>query len=100
MSLRTLDQLKEFIADKELKNLELIPFFTMVDRRKKMHRDIMADLLNSHPETLNTVIPHASDIERMGLERMPLGAYIKKSPSSVAYNELWREILTHIDLVK
>ncbi len=97
LSLRTLDQLKEFIADKELKNLELIPFFTMVDRRKKMHRDIMTELLNSHPEMLNTVIPHASDIERMGLERMPLGAYIKKSPSSAAYNELWREILTHID---
>ena len=96
LSLRTLELLQRFIADNGLDNLRLMPFFALVDRRKKMHRDIIASLANSHPELLATMIPYASDIERMGLERMPLCAYIKKSPSTMAYNGLWREILTRI----
>lgn len=93
LSLRTLDQLKQFIEENGLKNLALIPFFSMADRRKKMHREIMDNLIESHPEILTAAIPYASDIERMGLERMPLGGYIKKSQSTKAYNELWQEIL-------
>ncbi|MGR9013157.1 MAG: ParA family protein [Gammaproteobacteria bacterium] len=94
LSLRTLEQLKKFIEDNGLSKLALIPFFSMADRRKKMHRDIMSSLSESYPDTLATAIPYASDIERMGLERMPLGGYIKKSQSLVAYDALWQEILT------
>ncbi|MCX7095706.1 MAG: ParA family protein [Methylobacter sp.] len=96
LSLRTLEQLEKFIVDNDLNKLTLIPFFSMADRRKKMHRDIMGNLMESHPEMLTTAIPYASDIERMGLERMPLGGYIKKSPSTLAYDALWLEILDRI----
>lgn len=97
LSLRTLEQLEQFIEDNELNQLVLIPFFSMVDRRKKMHRDIMDSLVASHAGILTAAIPYASDIERMGLERMPLGGYIKKSQSTVAYNALWLEILARIN---
>ncbi|MDD1643888.1 MAG: AAA family ATPase, partial [Methylococcaceae bacterium] len=93
LSLRTLEQLEKFIEDNKLHNLELIPFFSMVDRRKRMHLDIMENLARSHPGILNTAIPYASDIERMGLERMPLGGFIHKSRSTDAYNELWQELM-------
>ncbi len=96
LSLRTLEQLEKFFEDNGLNKRTLIPFFSMADRRKKMHRDIMDNLIERHPEILTTVIPYASDIERMGLERMPLGGYIKKSQSTVAYNALWQEILARI----
>jgi chromosome partitioning protein len=96
LSLRTLEQLEKFIEDNGLNKLVLIPFFSMVDRRKKMHRDIMDSLMKNHPEILTTAIPYASDIERMGLERMPLGGYIKKSQSMVAYDALWQEILARV----
>jgi len=96
LSLRTLEQLKKFIKDNELNDLSLMPFFSMADRRKKMHRDIMENLKDSHSEILTAVIPYASDIERMGLERMPLPAYIKKSPSTIAYQKLWQELLKHL----
>lgn len=96
LSLRTLEQLEQFIEDNELNKLVLIPFFSMVDRRKKMHRDIMDSLVASHPEILTAAIPYASDIERMGLKRMPLGGYIKKSQSTVAYDALWLEILARV----
>jgi len=97
LSLRTLEQLEKFIEDNDLHNLELIPFFSMVDRRKKMHLDMMVNLVKSHPGILNAVIPYASDIERMGLERMPLGGFTHKSRSIDAYNELWQELMMRID---
>lgn len=96
LSLRTLEQLEKFIEDNNLNKLALVPFFSMVDRRKKMHRDIMASLTESHPEILTAAIPYASDIERMGLERMPLGSYVKKSQSIAAYHALWQEILVRV----
>lgn len=96
LSLRTLEQLEKFIEENGLNKLALIPFFSMADRRKKMHREIMDNLIQSHPGILTTAIPYASDIERMGLERMPLGGYIKKSPSTAAYDALWQEILARV----
>lgn len=97
LSLRTLEQLKKFIKESKLKNLQLIPFFSMADRRKNMHKDIMETLAEKYPDILQTVIPYASDIERMGLERMPLGGYTKKSRSTEAYQALWQEILIAIN---
>ena len=68
----------------------------MADRRKKMHREIMQTLAEKHPDILQSVIPYASDIERMGWERMPLGAYTRKGRSVEAYQMLWQEILKAI----
>ena len=93
LSLRTLEQLKEFLAENDLKNVTLVPFFSMVDRRKNMHKELMDSLTKTHPEILKTPIPYASDIERMGLERMPLGGFVAKSRSLQAYQALWQEIL-------
>ena len=98
LSLRTLDQLKKFIKDNKMKQLQLMPFFSMVDRRKKLHIDIMNMLPEQFPELLTSTIPYASDIERMGLERMPLGAFVKNSRSTRAYQELWQEILERLDI--
>ncbi|MCX7084966.1 MAG: AAA family ATPase [Methylococcales bacterium] len=93
LSLRTLEQLKEFIVDNDLKDTALVPFFSMVDRRKNMHKEMMESLAHTHPEILKTPIPYASDIERMGLERMPLGGFTSKSKSIEAYQALWQELL-------
>ena len=93
LSLRTLEQLKKYIKDNKLKHLQLIPFFSMADKRKKMHREIMQTLTEKHPEILQSIIPYASDVERMGWERKPLGAYTSKGRSIEAYQMLWQEIL-------
>jgi len=92
LSLRTLGQLKTFIHGKKLKKLQLLAFFSMVDLRKKMHREIIATLPQTQPELLKTVIPYASDIERMGLERKPVGAF-SRGRSKKAYQDLWQEII-------
>ncbi len=97
LSLRTLEQLKKYIKDNKLKHLRLIPFFSMADRRKKMHREIMETLMEKHPDILHSIIPYASDIERMGWERMPLGGYVNKGRSLEAFQALWQEILDVIE---
>jgi cellulose biosynthesis protein BcsQ len=98
LSLRTLDQLQAVIVDKQLSALTLIPFFSMVDKRKKMHCDIMARLSETYPATLKSVIPYASDIERMGLEQCPLAVYSRKKDLINTYQDLWQEILTALPI--
>jgi len=97
LSLRTLNQLSDFVHEHELHDLNVVPFFSMVDRRKKMHRDIMVSLVTKYPNILTTSVPYASDIERMGLERMPLGGFTKNSPSLKAYQQLWQEVLLRLE---
>ena len=100
LSLRTLEQLKKYIKDNKLKHLKLVPFFSMADRRKKMHREIMETLTEKHPDILQSIIPFASDIERMGSERLPLGAYVTKGRSLEAFHSLWQELLNVINQTK
>jgi chromosome partitioning protein len=92
LSIRTLAQLKDFISEHGLSKTGLIPFFSMVDRRKNMHKDIMKQVQADYPDILLTAIPYASEIERMGLERQPLAAYSGKSRVAEAYRALWQEI--------
>ena len=96
LSIRTLEQLQKFIHKTGLGKLQLMAFFSMVDRRKNLHLQIMQSLSNQCSEVLESVIPYASDIERMGLERAALASYAAKSRSAKAYESLWEEILTHL----
>ena len=44
LSVRTFDQLQAFLADGSQPAPEILAFFSMVDRRKKLHRELMASL--------------------------------------------------------
>ena len=92
LSLRTLDQLDDFRRGEGLGNLALLPFLSMVDRRRGMHRQIAADLPNERPGCLQTVIPNASDVEKMGQHRAPIRAFNRRSRAAAAYGRLWREL--------
>jgi cellulose biosynthesis protein BcsQ len=93
LSARTLAQLMAFIQGHAgLDHLVVMPFFSMVDRRKRIHRDLMERLPQEHPEMLATSIPYASQVERMGLHRMPLAAYAPSTPAAAAYDAIWREL--------
>jgi chromosome partitioning protein len=93
LSQRTLDQLNGFLVDEHDGPL-VLPFASMVDRRKKLQRDTVVALRDGTPGFLTTVIPNASIVERMGLERRPLGAYAPRDPAAIAYRNLWTEITT------
>ena len=97
LSLRSFEQLRSFCEDKASKGLTLLPFFTMVDRRKRMHKDTLVRFPQQSPDCLPVTIPYSSIVERMGLEQAPLGAFAPGSPAGRAYAALWRAISARID---
>ena len=66
-------------------------FFSMADRRKRLHRQLMDELANEH-DVLETVIPTSADVERMGAERAALVDFAPRSRAARAYADLWEEI--------
>ena len=66
LSLRTLEQLLDFCEHNKLQTLKLLPFFSMVDRRKSLHRTIVDTPPNGRVSFLKTNIGYASEVERMG----------------------------------
>ena len=95
LSSRTLDQLEQFLADQKAPPA-VLPYFSMVDRRKRLHRDLVESLPRQFPAFLSTVIPSASAIERMGPERAALATFAPTSPAADAYRALWAEVAARI----
>ncbi len=94
LSRRTLEQLAGFFRDEDLHCEMIRPFFSMVQKRNKMHREIMEVLPTSYPGFLKTVIPFSVDVEKMGLYRMPLLARSHVCEAAMAYSALCEEILS------
>ena len=92
LSVRTLDQLTEFVAGFTGRRPEVRAFFSMVDRRKKLHQEITRDLSAERPGVAATAIPSLSLIERMSVERAPVAAFAPNSQAARAYRALWSEI--------
>ncbi len=93
LSLRTLEQLLGFFAKKKLPNRRIVPFFSMAQKRNRLHRDTMEVLREEHPGFLQTVIPFSVEVERMGLRRKPVLAYASVRSPARAYDDLCAEIL-------
>jgi chromosome partitioning protein len=89
LSSRTLEQLGQVL---DRGGPRVLGFFSMADRRKRMHRELMASLAAEHPDLLETVIPASADVERMGSHRAPLVDFAPRSPAARAYAALWREV--------
>lgn len=95
LSRRTLNQLGRFI-DGLSSPPEILPYFSMVDRRKRLHRDLLTSLPEEWPGFLTTVIATASAIERMGPERTAVGAFAPNVAAARAFRDLWAEVATRI----
>ncbi len=93
LSLRTLQQLTDFLKqNNQQHSLAVRPFFSMADRRKRMHQELMESLPVDFPGFLDSAIPYASDVERMGQHRAPIGYFSPGSKAHQAYRELWGEV--------
>jgi len=92
LSVRTLDQLTEFVAGFHGRRPEVRAFFSMVDRRKRLHQDITQKLLVERSGVTATAIPALSLIERMSVERAPVTAFAPRSQAARAFRSLWTEI--------
>ncbi len=99
LSVRTYEQLLEFLNNNELMGMTRpLPFFSMVDLRKRLHKRTMERLPQLYPEVLSSHIPNASDIERMGVMRAPVGVYAPNGAGGTAFAELWKEVRETLSL--
>lgn len=91
LSLRTLKQIYHYFEGENLPTDILYPFFSMVDSRRQMHKQISERPPKKPGQFLNTQIPYMSEIERMGLDRQPACTAPASRPAR-AYNALWQEL--------
>jgi cellulose biosynthesis protein BcsQ len=90
LSSRTFDQIERLLSEE---GPRVMAFFSMVDRRKQLHREVMERLRDEQPgAVLETTIPMAADVERMGARRLPIVDFAPRSPATRAYGALWEEI--------
>ena len=92
LSVRTLEQLADFIDEFKGHRPDLLAFFSMVDRRKKLHREITEKLSAERYDVARTVIPALSVIETMSVERAPVMVFAPSSAAAKAYRGLWAEL--------
>ena len=95
LAARTLTQLVAFLDD-QVDAPIVLPILSMVDRRRRMHKELVESLAAEWPELLTTAIPAAAVIERMGLERAPVGVTAPASPATRAYRSLWAEVAARL----
>lgn len=79
LALRTLDQVREHLEAGRGKKAPLVlPVLSMVDRRKALHREVVA----AHPDW--PAIPMASMVEQMGTRQAPLAEFAPRSAPGLA----------------
>jgi chromosome partitioning protein len=92
LSVRTLDQVTEFVAEFNSRRPDVLAFFSIVDRRKRLHREITDNLSAERQGVAHTVIPALSVIEQMSVERSPVTVFAPRSSAARAYRSLWAEL--------
>lgn len=92
LSVRTLEQLTGFLAEFDRRRRpRVLAFFSMIDRRKRLHREIAERLPLERKDVAATAIPALSAIERMSVDRQPVTALAPRTAAARNYRELWRE---------
>lgn len=86
LAVRTFDQLTGFLAGWEHKSPRVLGFWSMVDRRKRLH----AETVDAGHEGIEPIaVPNSSVVEQMSVRRAPVVAYAGASEAAAAYRRLW-----------
>jgi chromosome partitioning protein len=91
LSVRTLEQLTEFVAGFNGHRPDILAFFSMLDRRKRLHMQILQDLPAQRPDIATSAISALSLVEQMSVRRAPVTAFAPRTAAARQYRELWRE---------
>ncbi|HAR67402.1 MAG TPA: cobyrinic acid a,c-diamide synthase [Lentisphaeria bacterium] len=94
LSTRTYEQLIGFLREQDISRRKLVPFFSMVERRKSMHKAVMAEAAGKR--FLKTTVPYSAVVEKMGLTREPVAVFSPRSKAAVAFGSLWEEIAARV----
>lgn len=92
LSLRAHEQLLTFFDENGYDRRRVFAFFSMVDGRKKMHRELIQQARAEFGQVLTAAIPYLSHIEQMGVHRAPVPVFAAHSAAAAAYTALWAEL--------
>lgn len=98
LTMRTFEQLEQFVAEQVERPPQIIAFFSMVDRRKRLHREVVESFPLTRDDVARTAIPAASAIELMGVRRCPVVVDAPHSLAGRAYTALWAEVRERMGL--
>ncbi len=92
LSVRTYTQLLAFCKKKGYDVAKIHPFFSMVDRHKKMHLELMLKVAREFNGVLKSLVPYLAQIEKMGIYRAPVAVYASESLAAKSYQNLWSKV--------
>lgn len=92
LSERTFEQLLLFFYDNKYPLTKIVPFFSMVQTQKSLHKSTMEAMSTRRKVFLKATIPYSSDIEKMGQHKAPVDAFAASTPANAAYVQLWKEL--------
>ncbi|MEQ1815789.1 MAG: AAA family ATPase [Nitrosomonas sp.] len=92
LSERTFEQLMAFFEENDYPQNKIVPFFSMVQGQKSLHKATMEAMSARYKMFLNTTIPYSSDIEKMGVHKAPVDVFAKSQQANYAYIKLWKEV--------
>ncbi len=90
-----LQQLYRFLDEIGEKRSKVLVFFSMVEKRKKMHWEMMKKLIKKKG-VMPALVPYLADVEKMGLYRQPVNVACPRSVAAAAYTDLWNEVSRRI----
>ena len=91
LTLRTFEQLDGFVSERVDHPPEVLAFFSMVDRRKRLHRQVVESFPDQRTDVARSAIPAATEVELMGVRRSPVVVDRPHSRAGRAYRGLWAE---------
>ena len=97
---RTYEQIISFFKQDGIDKSSVIPFLSMVEMRKSIHRNMIKELTEKIPNLCTSFIPFLADVEKMGIYRKPLGDFSPESKASTSFKALWKEIKKKSSLKK
>ena len=86
LSERAFEQLQAHLAKHHKKGPPLLPVWTMVDRRRALHRTAV----DAVPDRI--AIPYAVAVEAMAVHQAPVAATTPGAPAARAFSRLWAEV--------
>ncbi|MEA2114678.1 MAG: AAA family ATPase [Thermodesulfobacteriota bacterium] len=95
LSLLSFSKLLNFFKKTGIDRKKLFVVFSMVEKRKNIHRDMM-HRFKGRKRILKMSIPYLAEVEKMGIYRQPLPAFLPNSVAGRAYSELWKELQKYI----
>jgi cellulose biosynthesis protein BcsQ len=97
LTLRTFEQLGEFLDEVD-RRPAVLAFFSMVDRRKRLHRQVVEALPAGRGDIAAAIVPAATEVELMGVDRAPVVVRAPRSRGARAYTALWAELRERLGL--